>query len=82
MANSTRGNFAFGAPYSVMILLLVVAAIGIPAIMSYAGVRGKSIKRDRYVLGALRVAALFVLVVLFRPCCSSRPRCRAQLCRR
>lgn len=63
-----KGNFAFGAPYSVMILLLVVAAIAIPAIMSYAGVRGKSNKRDRYVLGALRVAALFVLVTcLFRP---------------
>ena len=63
-----KGNFAFGAPFSVVILLLAAAAIGVPAVLSYAGVRGKSSKRDRWVLGALRVAALAVLVVcLFRP---------------
>lgn len=63
-----KGDFAFGAPWSVVILLLAAAAIGVPAILSYAGVRGKSTKRDRWVLGSLRVAALAVLVVcLFRP---------------
>src|ERR1700755_3635468 len=36
--------------------------------MSYAGVRGKSNRRDRWVLGTLRVCALLVLMVcLFRP---------------
>ena len=63
-----KGNLAFGAPFSVVILLLAVAAIGIPAVLSYAGVRGKSSRRDRWVLGAVRVAALLVLVAcLFRP---------------
>ncbi len=63
-----NGDFAFGAPSSVIILLLIAAIIGVPAVLSYVGVRGKSTRRDRWVLGALRVAALVVLVVcLFRP---------------
>ncbi len=63
-----KGSFAFGASAPVVILLLAVAAIGIPAVLSYAGVRGKSSRRDRWVLGTLRVSALFVLMVcLFRP---------------
>src|SRR3989338_479523 len=41
---------------------------GVPALLSYGGVRGKSTRRDRVVLVALRIAALLVLVVLlFRP---------------
>src|SRR3954471_7903584 len=67
-AEFAKGSFAFGAPFSVIVLLLAAAAIGIPAVMSYAGVRGKSTRRDRFVLVTLRVAALAVLMVcLFRP---------------
>jgi len=63
-----KGDFAFGAPSSVIILLLAAAAIGVPAVLSYGTVRGKSTRRDRWVLGALRVASLILLVVcLFRP---------------
>jgi hypothetical protein len=63
-----KGSFAFGAPFSVIVLLLAAAVIAIPAVMSYAGVRGKSTRRDRWVLGTLRVAALVVLIAcLFRP---------------
>jgi hypothetical protein len=63
-----NGSFAVGAPFSVIVLLLAAAAIGVPAVLSYAGVRGKSTRRDRVVLGTLRVAALAVLMVcLFRP---------------
>jgi hypothetical protein len=63
-----KGSFAFGAPFSVIVLLLAAAAIGVPAVLSYAGVRGKSTRRDRWVLGTLRAAALVVLIVcLFRP---------------
>jgi len=63
-----NGDLAFGAPFSVVVLLIAAAAIAIPAILSYAGVRGRATKRDRFVLGALRIAALAVLVVcLFRP---------------
>ena len=63
-----KASFAFGAPLSVALVLLVIAAIGVPAVMSYAGVRGKSSRRDRWVLGTLRVCTLLVLMVcLFRP---------------
>ena len=63
-----KGSFAFGAPFSVIVLLLAAAAIGVPAVLSYAGVRGRSTRRDRWVLGTLRVAALVVLIAcLFRP---------------
>src|SRR4051812_44001158 len=63
-----KGSFAFGAPFSVIVLLIAAAAIAVPAILSYAGVRGKSTRRDRLVLGALRVSALAVLIAcLFRP---------------
>ena len=63
-----KASFAFGAPLSVALLILLVAAIGVPAVMSYAGVRGKSTRRDRFVLGALRVCTLVVLIAcLFRP---------------
>jgi hypothetical protein len=63
-----KGELAFGAPFSVVVLLLAAVVIAVPAILSYAGVRGKSTKRDRLILGALRVAALVVLIAcLFRP---------------
>src|SRR4029078_10825211 len=63
-----KGSFAFGASTSITILLLAAAVIGIPAVLSYAMVRGKSSKRDRWVLGSLRVATLVMLIVcLFRP---------------
>ena len=67
-AEFANARFAFGAPFSVIVLLLAAAAIGVPAVLSYASVRGRSSRRDRWVLGALRVAALAVLMVcLFRP---------------
>ncbi len=67
-AEFASARFAFGAPFSVIVLLLAAAAIGVPAVLSYASVRGKSSRRDRWVLGALRLSALVVLVAcLFRP---------------
>jgi hypothetical protein len=67
-AEFAKGDLAFGAPASVIALLLLVAAAGIPAVLSYGTVRGKSTRRDRWVLGALRAASLLVLVTcLFRP---------------
>src|SRR3984885_12686053 len=63
-----KGSFAFGASWSIAILLLIAVAVGVPAVLSYSLVRGKSTKRDRWVLGTLRVATLALLVAcLFRP---------------
>src|SRR3990172_5951381 len=63
-----QGDLGFGAPAPLIVLALIGLAIGVPALLSYGGVRGKSTRRDRVVLVALRIAALLVLVVLlFRP---------------
>src|SRR3954466_681178 len=63
-----KGDLVFGAPASVMLLLGFGLLIGGPAVMTYAGVRGKSTRRDRWILSALRVASLIVLgVCLFLP---------------
>lgn len=63
-----EGDLAFGAPAPVIVLILLGLAIGVPALLSYGGVRGKSSPRDRAVLVTLRVAALVVLLTcLFRP---------------
>ena len=48
------------APFSVVILLLAAAAIGITVVLSYSVVRGKSSKRDRWVLGTVRVANIII----------------------
>src|SRR3954470_11181292 len=64
----SKGDLVFGAPSSVMLLLALALLIGGPAVMTYAGVRGKSSRRDRWILSGLRVASLVVLVLcLFRP---------------
>src|SRR5687768_1094210 len=63
-----KGDLVFGAPSSVIVLLVLGLLIGGPAVMTYATVRGKSTRRDRWVLSALRSASLIVLVLcLFRP---------------
>jgi uncharacterized membrane protein len=63
-----KGDLVFGAPSSVIFLLGLGLLIGAPAVMTYAGVRGKSTRRDRWILSGLRVASLVVLVLcLFRP---------------
>jgi hypothetical protein len=63
-----KGDFAFGSPTSVIVLLLAGALIGVPAVLTYAAVRGKSTRRDRWILGALRGTAIVLVVFcLFRP---------------
>lgn len=63
-----KGDFAFGSPTSVIVLLLAGALIGVPAILTYAAVRGKSTRRDRWILGAFRATAILLVVFcLFRP---------------
>jgi hypothetical protein len=63
-----QGDFTFGAPAPVAIVLLVGAAVTALAVVSYLRVRGKSSPRDRWVLRGLRIAALVVvLLCLLRP---------------
>ena len=63
-----QGDFALGAPLSVIVIVLISAALTVPALLTYFRVRGKSSARDRAVLTTLRAAALLVLIgCLFRP---------------
>ena len=63
-----QGDLAFGSPMSVIGMVAIAALIGVPAVLTYTRVRGKSSRRDRLVLGALRVGAILLLVAcLFRP---------------
>src|ERR1035437_1860435 len=63
-----KGDFTFGAPAPVALLLLAGAAIAVPPLLSYLRVRGKSSARDRWILRGLRIGALVVLLVcLLRP---------------
>jgi hypothetical protein len=63
-----QGDLAFGAPAPIVVLLIVVAAVAVPAVFSYRRTRGRSTRRDQGVLIALRAAALAVLAVcLLRP---------------
>ena len=64
-----QADLAFGAPAPLLVLLLIGLALGVPAVLSYARVRGKSSLRDRVVLGALRATALILLLF-----CLSHPR--------
>ncbi len=63
-----RGDFAWGAPAPILVLLVLGALIAVPAVRSYRAVRGKSTPQDRRVLLGLRVALLVVLIgCLLRP---------------
>ncbi|MDQ3996986.1 MAG: glutamine amidotransferase [Gemmatimonadota bacterium] len=64
-----KGELAIGGLASIWLILGVGLLIGVPAVLSYARAQGKGGRHDRIVLGALRAAALLVLVV-----CLTRPR--------
>jgi hypothetical protein len=63
-----QGDLTLGAPVSVIIIIVVGAAIAVPALLTYFRVRGKSTPQDRKILTALRIATLVVVAAcLFRP---------------
>ncbi len=63
-----KGQFALGATWPIFLLGLVIVIVAIPTVLQYRLVRGKSMKRDRWVLTGLRTAILaIILFCLFRP---------------
>jgi uncharacterized membrane protein len=63
-----RGQFALSANGSFYILGIVLVALAVPTLLRYNKVRGKSRKRDRWILTALRASILAILLFcLFRP---------------
>src|ERR687895_1764037 len=63
-----KGELAIGATASIWLMVGAGLLIGAPAVLSYVRAQGKAGRRDRIVLGALRGAALVLLLVcLLRP---------------
>lgn len=63
-----QGDFVFAAGWPSRIAALVLAAIAVPAIFGYFGVRAKSSRIDRGVLTTLRLAVLAaILFLLLQP---------------
>src|ERR687896_2369307 len=63
-----KGELAIGATASIWLIVGAGLLIGAPAVLSYVRAQGKAGRRDRIVLGALRGAALVLLLVcLLRP---------------
>ena len=63
-----QGDFAFGARWPLVVILVLGAAIAAAALRGYGAAPGRSSPRDRLVLRGLRVAILVALVFfLLRP---------------
>jgi uncharacterized membrane protein len=63
-----RGDLAFATPWPAYLGLTVLVAVAVPTVFMYARVRGKSLRRDRIALAAIRTAVLALLLFsLFRP---------------
>ncbi len=58
-----EGEFSFLSPWPALAVGVAAAAIGVPALISYARARGRSSRPDRWALGALR-GALFLVALL------------------
>jgi uncharacterized membrane protein len=63
-----EGDVVFGASWPVATMLVVAGVVAVGAIVTYAGPRGRAGRRDRLIMGGLRLATLGVLLFcLFRP---------------
>jgi uncharacterized membrane protein len=63
-----KGEFALGATWPAFLLGMIIVIVAIPTVLQYRGVRGKSMRRDRWILTGLRTAILGILLFcLFRP---------------
>ncbi|MEQ1868762.1 MAG: glutamine amidotransferase [Vicinamibacterales bacterium] len=63
-----QGDFAFAAPRSTMVVLVILVAVGIAALITYRAVSSPQPTRERRVLVSLRLALLALLAVcLLRP---------------
>ena len=63
-----RGDFTFLAPWTGLVVALVLVVLAVPTVFQYLRVKGKSSLTDRVVLSGLRATVLgLVLFSLFRP---------------
>ena len=63
-----EGDFTFGSPWPAMVVLGLVAALSIPAVLTYTAARGDTRPVDRAVMATLRLGVIALLVfILFQP---------------
>jgi len=63
-----EGDFTFASPWPALLILGGVAAVAIPALLTYGAARGDSRRFDRAVMAAIRLGLVGVLVfILFQP---------------
>ena len=58
-----EGDLSFLTPWPLTVVAVGALVLGVPAVLTYAMARGRSRRRDRWVLGGLR-AALFAVLFL------------------
>ena len=63
-----EGDFTFASPWPALFILGGVAAVSIPALLTYGAARGDSRRIDRWVMAVLRLGLVAILVfILFQP---------------
>jgi len=63
-----EGNFTFASPWPALLILVGVALVTVPALVTYGAARGDSERTDRVMMAAIRLGLVAVLVfILFQP---------------
>ena len=63
-----EGDFTFASPWPALLILVGVAMVTVPALVTYGAARGDSERTDRAMMAAIRLGLVAVLVfILFQP---------------
>ena len=63
-----EGDFTFASPWPALLILVGVALVTVPALVTYGAARGDSQRTDRAMMAAVRLGLVAVLVfILFQP---------------
>ena len=63
-----EGDFTFASPWPTLLILVGVALVTVPALVTYGAARGDSERTDRVMMAAIRLGLVAVLVfILFQP---------------
>ena len=63
-----EGDFTFASPWPALLILVGVALVTVPALVTYGAARGDSERADRVMMAAIRLGLVAILVfILFQP---------------